>query len=156
LLADLIYALWEAVVEPRWQQLQDLLERDVLYRSRLLARGGLTALFSDLEPLITLRERTLFVNLRTEGNRIAGGGGLRLMPSAFLWPTLSSSRGSQQTLIYPSRGAGLLFWTEHGAGETMGKLIGSTRAVILEQVGEGSHTSALARSLGTSSISHPR
>jgi hypothetical protein len=59
LLADLIYALWEAVVQPRWQQLQDLLERDVLYRSRLLARGGLTALFSDLEPLITLRQRTV-------------------------------------------------------------------------------------------------
>jgi DNA-binding transcriptional ArsR family regulator len=88
--------------------------------------------------------------LQTEGNRIAGGSGLRLIPSAFLWPHALFVEGEPATLIYPSRGVGLLFWTEHGAGETMGKLIGSTCAVILEQVGEGGHTSALARSLGRS------
>jgi DNA-binding transcriptional ArsR family regulator len=150
LLADLLGALWEAVLAPAWPRLRDLLERDVLYRSRLLARGGLASLFSDLEPLVTLRERTLYVDLRTEATCVLGGEGLRLMPSAFIWPYALVVSETPRTLIYPSRGVASLFWSEHGAEAVLAKLIGSTRAEILEHIGEPSHTSALARSLGRS------
>jgi DNA-binding MarR family transcriptional regulator len=150
LLARLLEALWEAVVAPRWQDLLDLLERDVLYRSRLLARGGLTGLFSDLEPLFTLRERTLLVDVKCDGTCTPGGHGLHLMPSAFVWPNALVVDGTPPTLIYPSRGVASLFWTEQGADATVGKLIGPTRALILAQIGEPNHTSALARSLGRS------
>jgi DNA-binding transcriptional ArsR family regulator len=149
-LSGLLEALWRALVAPRWQQLQDLLERDVLYRTRLLARGGLTALFADLEPLITLRERTLLVDLTSEGTHVLSGNGLLLMPSAFVWPRALALAGSPPTLIYPCRGVASLFWTEHGVDATVGKLIGPTRALILEHLGEPNHTSALARSLGRS------
>jgi hypothetical protein len=84
LLADLLHALWEAVIAPAWPQLQDVLERDVLYRTRLLARGGLASLFTDLEPLLTLRDNDLFVDMSTEGTCALGGDGLRLTPSAFI------------------------------------------------------------------------
>src|SRR5262249_26882116 len=53
-LADLLERVWEALVAPSWPLIRDVLERDVLHRSRSLARGGLTALFDDLAPLITL------------------------------------------------------------------------------------------------------
>jgi hypothetical protein len=85
-LADLLEALWDAVVAPAWPRLRDLLERDVLHRSRLLARAGLATLFADLEPLVILRERILEVDLTTKATCVPGGEGLRLMPSAFIWP----------------------------------------------------------------------
>jgi DNA-binding transcriptional ArsR family regulator len=149
-LSGSLEALWRALVAPRWQQLHDLLERDVLYRTRLLARGGLRALFADLEPLITLRERTLLVDLTSEGTHVLGGDGLLLMPSAFVWPHALALAGSPPTLIYPCRGVASLFWSEHGVDATVGKLIGPTRALILEHLCEPNHTSALARGLGRS------
>src|SRR5262249_18285178 len=103
LLADLLHALWKIVVEPAWPQLRDLLEGDVHSRSRLLARGGLASLFADLEPLVTLRERTLYVDLMAEGTCVLGGRGLELIPSAFIWPHALVG-DTPPTLIYPSRG----------------------------------------------------
>jgi DNA-binding transcriptional ArsR family regulator len=150
LLADLLGALWDAVVAPAWPRLRDLLERDVLHRSRLLARGGLASLFADLEPLVTLRERTLVVDLTTEATCVPGGEGLRLMPSAFIWPHALVVDERPPTLIYPSRGVASLFWEPDSGDGAVAKLIGPTRAEILELVAEPNHTSALARGLGRS------
>jgi DNA-binding transcriptional ArsR family regulator len=150
MLADLLNAFWETAVQPRWPQLRDLLERDVLYRSRLLASGGLAEVFSDLKPLISLDERALSVRLRTDGTNILNGDGLRLMPTAFESPRAASVIGDPPTLIYPARGTASLFWSKRSADATVGNLIGTTRALILEQVGEPSHTSGLARNLGRS------
>jgi DNA-binding MarR family transcriptional regulator len=150
LLADLLLAVWDGVLAPGWPRLRDLLERDVLYRSRLLARGGLTSLFSDLEPLVVLRGRVLSVDLRTEATCILGGEGLRLMPSAFVWPYALVVSETPRTLIYPSRGVASLFWSEQGAEAALAKLIGSTRAEVLQSISEPTHTSALARILGRS------
>jgi DNA-binding MarR family transcriptional regulator len=72
------------------------------------------------------------------------------MPSAFVWPHALALAGSPPTLIYPCRGVASLFWSEHGVDATVGKLIGPTRALILEHLGEPNHTSALARGLGRS------
>ncbi len=38
-LAGIVEGLWSHIVAPNWPRLQDVLERDVLYRSRELARG---------------------------------------------------------------------------------------------------------------------
>ena len=150
-LAGQLEALWEALVAPSWPQLRDLLERDVLYRSRLLAQGGLALLFADLEPLVTLREQRLLVALDTEGTRDLGGRGMRLMPSAFVWPYAVAMLDDQPpTLIYPSRGVASLFWDERGRDATLANLIGRTRSEILEAVGEPLHTTGLARVLGRS------
>jgi DNA-binding transcriptional ArsR family regulator len=151
LLADLLYALWDAVIAPAWPQLRDVLERDVLYRSRLLARGGLASLFADLEPLITLRDHDLYVDLSVEGTCVLDGQGLNLTPSAFMWPfAVAMLDPKPPTLVFPARGVASLFWDEHGAQAAVGQLIGHTRAEILELVGEPTHTSALARRLGRS------
>jgi DNA-binding transcriptional ArsR family regulator len=149
-LADLLGAFWDALVAPAWPTVRDLLERDVLHRSRLLARGGLTSLFSDLEPLITLREQVLYVDAATDGTCMLGGEGLRLMPSVFIWPHATVVSERPRTLIYPARGVASLFSNEHGADSAVAKLIGTTRAAILDAVGEPRHTSELARCLGRS------
>jgi DNA-binding transcriptional ArsR family regulator len=151
LLTELLQALWDAVIAPDWPQLRDLLERDVLYRSRLLARGGLASLFADLEPLIILREQRLFLNVKYEGTCALDGRGLNLTPSAFIWPHAVAMIDPQPpTLVYPARGMASLFWGMQGAEAAVGQLIGQTRAEILELVAEPTHTSALARRLGRS------
>lgn len=150
-LAGQLEELWNTLVAPSWPQLRDLLERDVLYRSRLLAEGGLAQLFADLEPLIRLREQRLLVALETDGTRDLGGNGLRLMPSAFVWPyAVAMLDHRPPTLIYPSRGVASLFWDERGRDATLERLIGRARSEILEAVGEPMYTSALARLLGRS------
>src|SRR5262249_53923955 len=135
ILAELLRSLWDVVIAPSWPRLRDLLERDVFYRSRLLGRGGLASLFADLEPLLTLRERFLFVDLPCDGTSVLGGQGLRLMPSAFVWPRAGAAiEPKPATLVYPARGVASLFWDERGTEATLAKLIGTTRAEILDLV----------------------
>jgi DNA-binding transcriptional ArsR family regulator len=150
-LAGQLRALWEALVAPAWPRLRDLLERDVLYRSRVLARGGLESLFADLEPLLTLSGRTLNVDLTYEGTCVPGGAGLRLIPSAFVWPFAAAmAEEVPPALIYPSRGVATLFMETGSPEAAVAKLIGPTRAEILELVGEPAHTAGLARRLARS------
>src|SRR5262249_53513757 len=89
-IGDQLEAVWEALVAPSWPRLGELLERDVLYRSRLLAQGGLAMLFSELEPLVRLHGQRLILAIGAEGERELCGGGLALMPSAFVWPNVSA------------------------------------------------------------------
>lgn len=147
-LADLLAASWDALIAPSWPRLRDLLERDVLYRSGLLARGGLATLFADLAPLITLEDRRLRVDLSTQAKVALDGCGVCLMPSAFIWPyAVAMLHERPPALTYPSRGVASLFWAAGGRDAAIAKLIGSTRTEILEAVGEPTHTSALARQL---------
>jgi len=151
-LASAIEALWRTLVEPSWGELRDLLERDVLYRSRDLARGGLTALFEDLQPLIRLEGRRLRVDLTYEATVPLDGSGLRFMPSAFVWPyAVAMTDERPPTLIYPTRGVATLFWNaDKNDRSAVGELIGGTRAEILDALGEGAHTSGIALQLNRS------
>jgi hypothetical protein len=150
-IAEQLEAVWEAVVAPSWPRLRDLLERDVLHRSRLLAQGGLAMLFADLEPLVRLHDQRLVVEIGAQAERGRCGGGLRLMPSAFVWPNVSASLAeSAPTLIYPARGVATLSWDHQERDATLEKLIGRTRSEILDAVGEPIHTTGLARLLDRS------
>src|SRR6266540_1101474 len=151
-LASAVEAMWGTLIEPSWRELLDLLERDVLHRSRDLARGGLAALFEDLEPLIRLEGRRLRVDLTWEATVPLDGSGLRLMPSAFVWPYAVAMRDERPpTLIYPTRGVATLFWNvDKNDRSAVAELIGGTRAEILGALGEGAHTSSLARQLNRS------
>jgi DNA-binding transcriptional ArsR family regulator len=153
LLADLLERVWETLLAPSWPRLRDALERDVLYRSRALARGGLASLFNDLAPLVTLDEpnvRVLCDDFDT--TRVVAGHGLQLRPSAFIWPYATTSVGEagEAEIFYPTRGAASLSWREHHHDAALSALIGSTRAQVLNMLAEPMHTSALARRIGRS------
>src|SRR5262245_32892939 len=81
-LAALIDVLWQTVVAPWWPRIREVLERDILRRSRALADGGLEAVFGGLEPMITLDGRRLLVRHRLDRFHALGGVGLLLVPSA--------------------------------------------------------------------------
>jgi DNA-binding transcriptional ArsR family regulator len=153
LLADLLARIWEVLVAPSWPRIRDVLERDILYRSRALARGGLASLVAGLAPLVTLDEPN--VRIRCDGfdsTRAIGGQGLQLRPSAFIWPYAAASLDESQPaeIFYPARGVAALLSEGHRRDGALGGLIGSTRAHILSLLVEPMHTSAVARLIGRS------
>jgi DNA-binding transcriptional ArsR family regulator len=153
LLADLLARVWDALVAPSWPRIRDVLERDILYRSRALAGGGLASLFAGLAPLVTLDEPN--VRIRCDGfdsTRAVGGQGLQLRPSAFIWPYAAASLDECQPaeIFYPARGVAALFSEGHRHDGALAALMGSTRAHVLSLLAEPMYTSALARLIGRS------
>lgn len=152
LVGELLTALWRALVEPSWPRLHDLLEADVMRRSRSLARGGLASLFSDLEPLVNFDEaandRRLLV--RRQGmttRRVVDDRGLLLVPSTFVWPSAVAmvDPARPAMLIFPARGVVSLLSPPRDGTSALAKLLGPTRAGILLALGQPMHTSGLAR-----------
>jgi len=149
-LANLIKHVWEALIAPSWPRLRDVLERDILYRSRALAGGGFTSVFADLAPLVTLEGRRLLVHNDLDRTRLLDGCGLLLVPSAFICSRVAMvlDAPGPATLFYPARGvASLFFGTEKDHHAALPNLIGATRSQILNAMTEPMHTTALARQL---------
>jgi hypothetical protein len=147
-LADLLALVWGALLGSSWQLIRDVLERDLLYRLRSLARGGLAALFSDLAPPITLAEPELRVQcMGIDATRALDGRGLLLKPSAFIWPYAAASLDETQpvAITYPARGLASIFWRPQRHDGALAALIGATRAQVLATLDEPMHTSGLAR-----------
>lgn len=149
-LAKLLETIWKRLVEPSWPKVQDLLERDVAYRARRLAEGGLVRLFDDLSPAVTLRGRRLRVRQRTKGTFELGPAGLLMTPSAFIAPQVATMTDPSM-LIYPARGmAALLGREQHDGDRSLARLIGETRAEILTILAEPASTTSVAHALGRS------
>jgi DNA-binding transcriptional ArsR family regulator len=150
-LADLLAAMWTGLVEPSWPRIRSCLERDILYRSRVLAGQGLATVLEDVAPSVA----------RGNGHRLAhgnGGGvgapGVLLLPSAFIWPrsaAIHPAPGAPLTVCYPARGIESMWAPSTRPHHTeLARLIGQTRAQILEALEEPMHTTALAQDLGRS------
>ncbi|MEU6209556.1 DUF5937 family protein [Streptomyces sp. NPDC085612] len=152
-LADLLERAWNALVEPHWPRLRALLEADVLFHSRRLAAGGLEALFDGLHPDLSWDSSSLTLTIERPSHheRVLGGRGLLLMPSAFVWPQIAGGFDPpwQPTVVYPARGIGAL-WTPAGEDTPapLARLLGRGRADVLCALEEPASTTALAHRLG--------
>ncbi len=73
-----------------------------------------------------------------------------LVPSAFISPRAATkSRYSPWpvTVVYPARGAGTAWWRRENAG-SLDRLLGATRATILDELDEAATTTGLAQRVG--------
>jgi DNA-binding transcriptional ArsR family regulator len=152
-LAGQLLLVWSELVAPSWDRIRDVLDRDVLHRSRALARGGLAGLFDGLAPLVTLDEPELRIRCTGyDSTRALDGRGILLKPSVFAWPytavTLDETRPPE--VIYPARGVASLFSDAPHDDAALAALIGTTRAQVLATLDEPMHTSGLARVFGRS------
>lgn len=142
---------WSTLLEPRWPAIRELLDEDVRYHGRLLVDGGLELLFGALHPHVRWLDGRLEVRIGLTDARELGGAGLVLMPSVFVWPGLVVILDEpwQPTLVYPARGVERL-WQDAPAPppDALARLLGRTRAALLDDLRTPATTTALARRHG--------
>jgi len=154
-LAELMREYWARAHEAHWPRLRSLLEHDVLYRSRQIADGGTARLFCDLDPAVGWSDGVLRIECgesEAESDMNLDERGLLLLPSAFVWPkvTTLTLEPWQPTLAYPARGIGML-WSPEDANtppDALERLVGRTRAMLLTALDSPRSTTELAGELG--------
>jgi DNA-binding transcriptional ArsR family regulator len=147
LIADRLEECWELLIAPHWPRLRDLLQADVLYRTRALGDYGLEHVLADLHPRVRWTGRSLVVPASEPARRRLTGSGLLLMPSAFIWPSMALivDPPAHPALVYPARGIAELWQpTRTSRSQALGRLLGRNRASLLESLAEPASTHTLA------------
>ncbi|HEY7143613.1 MAG TPA: DUF5937 family protein [Streptosporangiaceae bacterium] len=146
LLAARLRDAWASLVAPYWARIRALLDHDVEERSRALTRHGLRRVLDELHP--KLRWTTPGLSLADHSDRTvqAGGRGLLLMPSAYLWPHVASTVEEPwlPTIIYPAAGIAGLWQPPAAPPRALSRLLGRTRARVLTALDQPISTTALA------------
>jgi DNA-binding transcriptional ArsR family regulator len=146
-LADRLEEAWRRLVLPWWPRVRELVDADVEYRSRLLAAYGLGHVVAGLDERVRWSGQSILIEPAAEDAvRELDGDGLILMPSAFVWPsvTVIVDRPWLPTLVYPARGIGALLGGRATAPAPLARLLGRTRALLLADLAEPASTTALA------------
>jgi DNA-binding transcriptional ArsR family regulator len=148
LLAGLLEQCWQLLIAPHWPRLRDLLQADMQYQTQRLGDYGLERVLSELHPHAHWTGHSLIIDAPTTERHRLHGAGLLLMPSVFAWPGLTAIADppARPALIYPARGIAELWQpapTIHSPA--LGRLLGQTRAALLESLAEPASTHTLAR-----------
>jgi DNA-binding transcriptional ArsR family regulator len=153
-LADLMREYWLRCHAENWPRMRSLLEHDVLYRSRQIADGGTARLFCDLADGVGWSDGVLRIPGSCDGSLDVDDRGLLLMPSVFVWPkvTALTLEPWQPTVVYPARGVGMLWSPEDAPSppQALERLVGRTRATLLNALDSPRTTTELAGELGLS------
>jgi DNA-binding transcriptional ArsR family regulator len=150
-LADLLEQCWRLLIAPHWPRLRDLLQADMLYRTQMLGDYGLERVLTDLHPRARWTGRAIVIDRPAAERHQLAGAGLLLMPSVFVWPSLAAVIDplDRPALAYPARGIAELWQparTRHS--DALARLLGRTRAALLESLTEPASTDTLARRHG--------
>ena len=154
-MCDALAELWHLALEPHWKRIRSVLQDDLRYRAGRLTDGGPARLFSDLNPGVNWDGGLLVIPdaCRIDLDVELAGRGLLLVPSAF-WSTRPGAITEapwQPTVLYPSRGIGLLWETQPDSEPgALKRLIGGTRSQLLVALGSPRSTTDLSRTLGVS------
>jgi DNA-binding transcriptional ArsR family regulator len=146
-LAGVLARCWQLLIAPHWTRLSDLLDSDVSFRTRTLADYGLERVLGDLHSRARWTGHSLVITAVPRGVCRLRGAGLLLMPSVFVWPSLTTVTDppARPALVYPARGIAELWQparTRHS--DALARLLGQTRARLLESLAEPASTHTLA------------
>ncbi|MEU0009478.1 winged helix-turn-helix domain-containing protein [Streptomyces sp. NPDC006314] len=139
---------FDSTLAPLWPQIQSTAVADRALRAEALLRGGVDALLATLVPGWHWKSPTWHVPSSCALTDVRlGGHGLTLVPSYFaLDPMYMRRPGQPWTLTYP------LHTEEHPthAADTLGPLLGRTRAAVLSSLRHPATTSETADRVGIS------
>jgi DNA-binding transcriptional ArsR family regulator len=145
-------AYWTTCFEPWWPRMRTVLEADIVFRGRVIAREGLAAMFADLSPRIRLVDDVLRVELTSKVGfrRSTAGEGLTLTPSLFTRnATAPISPDEAPYILYGARGAGTLWESDRPeAPHALTALVGAVRARLLTVLESPASSTELAIRLG--------
>ena len=157
--ADVLATAWQVLLEPEWDTLRAILERDVVYRAGRLASRGWAAALGDLHPELSWEQGQIVLSRMPGDPGALDGRGLLFVPSVFVWPKLALGLDPPwpPVLIYPARGVAAL-WERAGRGQAgrarqgtaLDRLLGPSRAAILITLEEPASTTQLVAMLGQS------
>ncbi|MEP6631412.1 MAG: DUF5937 family protein [Lapillicoccus sp.] len=153
LLADALSAYWAVAIHPHWPRICGVLEDDVAHRATRSLAGGLYDLLEDLHPEIAIRDLVLTVDKPAHCDEVHAGTVLTLVPSVFLYPHLivSHDESGRLSATYTARGVGRVWHgqreRDHHPDDTLGSLLGPTRARILRRLDVPMTTTTTARHL---------
>lgn len=144
---------------PSWQHVRARTERDRTWRARTQWSSGTDALLRTFGPGIRWCPPVLVADYPVDKDLHLDGRGLLLIPSYFCRrrPVALADPSLPPTLVYPvfpghparSPAAGALL-TADAVGSHLARLIGHTRAAVLQALGSDCSTSELARRAGVS------
>ncbi|MGW2817255.1 ArsR/SmtB family transcription factor [Streptomyces sp. NPDC001415] len=151
--------VWQAAIAPYWDHLEAYLEAECEARGRVVMAGGVGLLLATLHPRITWRSQVLEIPGGPDEDIHLDRRGLTLTPSVFLHHrpaqlTGRRSEGGELVLAFAAppdvqRSAGL--WDEpDDSAQSLGALVGQTRAAALRVLRATCTTSQLAHRLGIS------
>jgi DNA-binding transcriptional ArsR family regulator len=157
--------LHDTIVAPRWESVLSSFHADVARRMPVLAAGGHQALFDNLHEQLRWRHD----GLERQGNDleyVLDGSGLVLVPSAF-WSgppvfTIGEVEHRGNALLYSARPNGhppgpggdpVSAGAGNGGNDSLGALVGPTRAAVMRALEEPCGTADLACTVGISPAS---
>jgi DNA-binding transcriptional ArsR family regulator len=153
-ITEAMAAYWTTCFEPWWPRMRAVLEADIVFRGRVIAREGLAAMFADLSPRIRLVDDVLKVEMTSKVGfrRSTAGEGLTLAPSLFTRnATAPISPEEAPFILYGARGAGTLWESDRPtAPHALSGLIGEVRARLLAVLESPASSTELAIRLGVS------
>jgi hypothetical protein len=129
-----------------------VLERDVRFRAERLAEVGWSAALTGMHPRIAWSDGVVTVERTADTSTVLGGRGLLLVPSVFIGQGLAvyGEAPWQPAIVYPCRGAGLVFEEADAPTDPLAPLLGRTRAGLLLALATPSSTTQLAALTGAS------
>ena len=151
--ADALRQFWYAVMEPWWPTVRTILEDDIGYRARTIARHGAAVAFTQMDRSMRWDDACLSIDTPATFDADWADSGVIFAPTLFGGPHvyLSLQPWLQSVIYYPVRNVvnGRVLRPHdrrHGSAE----LIGQTRASILSHLDNPQSTNDLAECLGLS------
>jgi DNA-binding transcriptional ArsR family regulator len=143
---------WDELLAPFWGQVGRLVEADVAYRTRRMARSGMASVVDDIDSRVVREGDSIRIVNCTESDRALLGDGFALMPSAFAWPAviLLVDAPGPITIVYPARGVAAMWERPPQPDGALVEVLGRTRALLLTDLGLPETTTALAARHGLS------